>query len=326
MTNLRLARAAAVTGFGLAVMGSAMAAPQCPETLDPQANYKCVFIDVGAKGTGDGKTGGFYELGLTGTLATSVYTAGLAPGSAVIDTNRASVLAGLGFPASGVFDSVQKILNAGVGPNVGFSNSPSAGQRNVDSLNPLATGLDDTEGFNSTNGWALTFDYLFTGTLTAGGPQFTGGDIRFFYTDLATNAVQQILRVDVTGSNLNLANLDILGKVSFDFNNDGNQTNDCTTAFCQAFWNFQTGPENWFDLIGSGVELSFALDTNVNPPFPSLDQLTPGSDPSNAYWLRQTTLDSSIRFNEIPEPGSLALVGMALLGLAGVAARRSRKS
>ena len=303
----------------LGVSGGALAAPSCPETNDPQANYRCIFIDRGVSSFGDGKTGGFYELGLTGTLATSIYQAGLGLGSTVIDTNRKSVINSFGF-ASGNFNNVTN-----TGPQVGISDTATFGQRNVDSLNPLAQPFDDLEGFNVGGGFGLSFDYQFNGTLTAGGPVFSSGDIIFTYTNFLTNASETVLRINISGSSLQAANLDLFGTVSFDFNND-NIANDCTRTLCQAFWNFQTGPENWYNINGQGVAIAFALDTNVNPPFPAATQLTAGANASNAYWARQSTLDSSIRFNEISEPGSLALAGLALIGLAGVGARRSRKA
>lgn len=315
---------AAFVGLGVGAAGTA-SAQTCPETLDPQANYKCVFINTGAGNSkpvfGDGVTGAFYELGLSGTRATSIYQANLGIGSAVIDTNRTSVLQSYGLN-SGTYNNV-----TGIGPQVNIQDTPAVpGEKNIDSLN----NTNDNEGLNvnfpGVKGWNLTFDYIFNGTLTAGGPVFNSGDIRFFHTDIATGIETQVLTVDITGSNLDPANLALFGKITFDFDGDNSILDDCTTALCQDFWNFQTGPANWFDLEGSGVEISFALDTNVNPPFPTLQSLTAGSDPDKGVWARQTTLDSSIRFNQVPEPGSLALVGVALLGLAGATARRSRKS
>jgi hypothetical protein len=302
----------------------ATAAPTCPETADPQANYKCVFINLGGPpnplnaGFGDGKTGAFYELGLTGTLATSIYQAGLALGSAVVDTNRTSVINSFGF-TTGTYNN---ILNNG---QVGISDTPTFDQKNIDALN----GTIDTEGLNVNfgpgfTGYALTFDYRINGTLTAGGPVYTSGDFIVYFDDLSNGegADATVLRINITGSTLQAANLDLFGEISFDFDNNG--SNDCTTTFCQNFWNFQTGSQRWYDLDAMGLVISFALDTNVNPPFPTPDQLTAGSNPANPYWARQTTLDSSVRFN-VPEPASIALIGMALLGLAGGARRRARR-
>ncbi|WP_395701293.1 PEP-CTERM sorting domain-containing protein [Aquabacterium sp.] len=319
-------RLSVVAGIGLLGASSAvLAAPTCPETNDPSADYKCVFLNTGVNKYGAGtNTGAFYELGITGTLATSLYYLNgqgqIGNGSAVVDTNRQSVINAAGF----VGNTNYTTLGA---TTTNINDTASTQQKNIDSLNALGgpvgnQGLNLDFGLgNALSGYELTYDYQFNGVLGPAGPSFTSGDLALYYRDLQTGASQQVLRVNINGSALNAANLDLLGSISFDFDNNG--TNDCTTAFCQNFWNFQSGPQNWYSLAQQNVAISFHLDTNVNPPVPTADQLAIGGTPG--VFARQTTLDSSVRFN-VPEPGSLALVGLALVGLAGGTLRRSRKA
>ncbi|MCU0810383.1 MAG: PEP-CTERM sorting domain-containing protein [Thiobacillaceae bacterium] len=323
----------AATGLLAGVSVTAFAAPTCPETLDPQADYRCVVIDVGTDKNADGNsvTSAFYELGYTGTVATSIYEAGLAIGSKVIDTNISSILQSYGVAAgANIYQTAGNFLNPAFTPaTVGLNGTTATTGKDISALNPLGTPdiqpdpSVDTESLNQVGGWRLTYDYYLEGKLGAGGATFDTGYFNLFYDDLATAAIEntQVLRVNVTGSNLNLLNLDVFGLVSFDW--DGDNVNDCTTAFCQNFWSFQTGsPSDWYSLVGTGVELNMALDTNVNPPFPTLASLGVTTDGQNGYWVRQTTLDGSVRFS-VPEPGTLALLGLGLMGL-GFSARRKR--
>jgi hypothetical protein len=166
----------AATGLLAGASVSAFAAPTCPETLDPQADYRCVIIDVGTDKNADGNsvTSAFYELGYTGTVATSIYEAGLAIGSTVIDTNISSILQSYGVAAgANLYTSASGVLNS-----VGLNGTTEITGKDISTLNPLGspengTAAFDTESLNATGGWRLTYDYYLEGKLAAGGLRLT---------------------------------------------------------------------------------------------------------------------------------------------------------
>lgn len=290
-------------------------------------------IDTGVdfNADGDSITGAIDELGYSGTLATSYYF-GLTPGSTVIDTNIGSILAGTF--ASGSYATIG-------GPSASFSNSPLFAQRDIDALTPLTGGLDDTENFNFPNGFRMTYEYMLVGAINATGTavNFTGGYFNLFLWDTNAGGApiagtdRQILQVQVTGSQLDLANQFIFGLVDYGW---------CAPACSAEVQNFfvdETTGQTFFDIWDSAVpppQINFTLDTNVNPPVPTLDQLVLidgsqaglaadcsalGAPPGTPCLMRQTTLDGSAVFN-VPEPGTVALLGAGLLGFGALRKRR----
>jgi PEP-CTERM motif len=261
------------------------------------------------------------ELGYTGTLATSIYLGNPAvAGTTVIDTNQASVMNFYGF-AAGAQTSL-----GGTPLNFNFPSNP--GNLNINALNNVPA-VTDTNGFVSGEGfpgygqfgsWGLTYDYTIVGVTTGSAVNFTSGYFNVYYQSGAGNPNngEQVLRLNLTGSEFQGVNLSLTGNMSFDF--DGNGSDD-STAFSRNFWASANGVSFYNSWLAAPGNLTWEIDTNVNPPIPTVNQLW--AAPTGALF-RQSTLDGSITLN-VPEPGSLALLGLALAGM-GFAQRRRNQS
>ncbi|MFC4700133.1 PEP-CTERM sorting domain-containing protein [Glaciecola siphonariae] len=274
----------------------------------------------------DTQTGTFTEFGFTGLLATSIYglTAGGTLDGTIIDTNITADLMAAGITAGGT-GGLSLAGNPYVvpgGPNAGDTTLAlpdcNGGQCSVSNLSPLtnAAGIEDGEGFGNT--WGFDVEYNLIATLGANGPVYTGGYIDFFFNDLINGTQSLAFSANVTGSSINAANLDIFFEVSFV---------EAGLLFVQdQYGNFQDLSVELANAVASGSNFpTFQIDTNVNPPVPTADGLlvVTGTDGVTRA-IRQTTLDGSARVTLVPEPSTLALLGLSLVGF-GVASRRRKQ-
>lgn len=249
-------------------------------------------------GTSDANsiTSMFTEFGFTQMFATSVYdlTDGSLFGS-FYDTNIASELAAAGVPTSGL---------SMAGTPISLVNPICPSQCNIDTLEPIDLFFGDDEAFRQK--WGFKVEYHFDGVLTTNGPTYTGGYFNVFFDSYINDNLSGLaFSGALTGSKLEEGNLDLFFDITYAASGFLKISNDGGISYKDAA----------ASIAGGGVP-KLVLDTNVNPPIPTANKLLVVG--TNA--IRQTTLDGTVTAS-IPEPSSIAMLGLGLLGL-GFSARR----
>ncbi|MFT6735043.1 MAG: hypothetical protein ACJAS9_003246 [Polaribacter sp.] len=281
----------------------------CVVLAAPSAFADPIYIDVGVDFGGNTNTAaGATTTGLIDEL-TYIYESN----SVVTTTNDALINAGDAISTSGGLDlTSEATLNSSFGTNA------------VTGFNPVQ-GLSGPSNNNHGVSWFLSFAITdLMGTLGAGTEingvppdnleiNYTSGSITFYYledNDSSTNfqlsEVKELFTIDVASSTQDLTGSHVFGNVtSF----GAGTVNGIAAADVFNFADVSFG-----DKLISLIEVKSSIDFNTDNPV-----AIPG--PGGNQFTFEGIHDGSIKFI-VPEPASLSVFALGLLGLAGFARRQ----
>lgn len=189
----------------------------------------------------------------------------------------------------------------------GFTDLASLGNNAVEGFLPNSFGTESDNGYGD---WGLTFQFELTGSLGPGlATNYSAGDITFFYFEPG----------DAVGDFVELFTLDFisvfqsLGGPSLRTMVSSVGAGNVNGVAAGDVFGFEDGTMT--SLLGDMVDVFSFVDFNTDPR-----DVTVTNNNDGTFTL-QGNHDGSISF-QIPEPSSLAVLGLGLLGLAGAGRRR----
>lgn len=269
--------------------------------------------------------------------ATSTYTSLIGPVAnfdALIGTTTLVTDTSADGNVTGFLNNTAQLLDsvdAGFGSNFSllFSYTLSGTASVIDGLGVYADGTLDKNGDGKIDSAPILGPaplYPIIGGLDAILPNYTSGKIEITYVDLTgtvlgtVGATQKVLELDMTSVAVDGADVILNADVDYSWYAGGSN-------LVEDMFQFVGASESWYDYWLTGtptdpIRIVTRSDFNIDPNLVPVSDCGPTANGCNTF-SRTTNLNVT---TTVPEPGSLALMGIGLLGLGFSAMRKSRKA